>query len=415
MSDLVINLIEAHGILALLMAIFLVCYPKKPDFRLNRWLLLSIPCFALIAGFFQVPLDTGLHVNNAYQQITGIPVAANSPVSGQQELTWNIWQLISAGYCLVACFMLLWGLYKIGKIVFLIKSHESKKFEDHTVVYTASQPVFSFLHFLIWNEKLSTDENDKYWAFRHELSHIRQKHTWDLIFIWLVRCVFWVNPMVYVLGRQIKQNHEYLADQDALTGNEHLEDYGNLILRLQLSLPANAFTNYFGNTQIKNRINMLTQQFHSKQKQRFNGIIIAFAALLFTGFLACTDHTKELPDANDEKPENQSQTETKPMNKVEQPAEFKGGRKALFKYISDNITYPEQLQNKGKTGSVVIAFTIGKQGQVQEVEIEQKAEEAAFNKAAMQVIKAMPEWKPAKQNGEPVRTRMQLPIRFSPN
>jgi len=96
---------------------------------------------------------------------------------------------------------------------------------------------------------------------------------------------------------------------------------------------------------------------------------------------------------------------------VEQTPQFPGGEKARVDFIKNNLKYPESARKNNVEGTVYITFVVEKDGSVTEVEILRGIEENC-NKAALEVVKSMPKWKPGKQRGKPVRVQFNMPIRF---
>ncbi len=96
---------------------------------------------------------------------------------------------------------------------------------------------------------------------------------------------------------------------------------------------------------------------------------------------------------------------------VQEQAKFPGGEAALFKFISDNLEYPEEARNNNVTGTVGVKFVIDKQGNVTDVEVVRSVD-PYLDREAVRVIKMMPRWKPAKQRGKPVKVILILPVRF---
>jgi periplasmic protein TonB len=90
-------------------------------------------------------------------------------------------------------------------------------------------------------------------------------------------------------------------------------------------------------------------------------------------------------------------------------AEFKGGQSEMLRYLADNIVYP--FVREGTEGKVFVSFGISKTGAVENVNIREHVDKD-LDKEAIRVVKSMPNWKPGKQEGEPVRTKFILPIRF---
>ena len=93
--------------------------------------------------------------------------------------------------------------------------------------------------------------------------------------------------------------------------------------------------------------------------------------------------------------------------------EFPGGEKALFKYLQDNIKYPEVMREEGISGNVILTFEVDKEGKIKDIKVLKEVKGGGLlTKEAIRVVERMPSWKPGKQNGRPVRVQYNLPIRF---
>jgi protein TonB len=84
---------------------------------------------------------------------------------------------------------------------------------------------------------------------------------------------------------------------------------------------------------------------------------------------------------------------------------------ALMAYLSKNIKYPSVAQDNGIQGRVLVSFVVNKDGSIVDPEVI-KSVDAALDKEAMRVIKAMPKWNPGKQRGKPVRVKYTVPVLF---
>ncbi|MFC5410476.1 TonB family protein [Larkinella bovis] len=96
---------------------------------------------------------------------------------------------------------------------------------------------------------------------------------------------------------------------------------------------------------------------------------------------------------------------------VEQNPEFPGGIANLGKYLSENIRYPEAAKRAQVSGRVFVSFVVNTDGSIQDIQI-LKGIGFGADEEAVRVIKAMPRWKPAMQDGKVVRVKYNLPIRF---
>ncbi|WP_224998579.1 energy transducer TonB [Cesiribacter sp. SM1] len=96
---------------------------------------------------------------------------------------------------------------------------------------------------------------------------------------------------------------------------------------------------------------------------------------------------------------------------VEQMPEFEGGDAALMQWLAKNIEYPRQALRTGIQGTVMVSFMIDETGQIKEVVVV-RGIGMGCDEEAVRVISSMPGWKPGKQNGQAVRVRRILPIKF---
>ena len=97
---------------------------------------------------------------------------------------------------------------------------------------------------------------------------------------------------------------------------------------------------------------------------------------------------------------------------VDELASFPGGEAACMKWLSDHIKYPEECKKEGIEGRVHVQFVINKDGSIPEVKV-LRSPHPLLSEEAIRVVKAMPKWKPAKVNGQIVRQRFILPIKFN--
>ena len=111
------------------------------------------------------------------------------------------------------------------------------------------------------------------------------------------------------------------------------------------------------------------------------------------------------------KTEAQTEPDDKPFDVVEQMPSFPGGMEALMKFISENVKYPKEAEEKGLQGRVVVRYIIEKDGSISEVEIAKSVNEY-LDAEAIRVVNAMPKWIPGKQKGENVRVKFTIPITF---
>ena len=96
---------------------------------------------------------------------------------------------------------------------------------------------------------------------------------------------------------------------------------------------------------------------------------------------------------------------------VEIQPEFPGGLEGWNKYLAENIKYPEVAKKMGVQGTVIVVFVITKDGSIKDVTV-LRGIGGGCDEEAIRVVKNGPKWEPGKQRGEPVNTRMRLPMKF---
>jgi protein TonB len=93
--------------------------------------------------------------------------------------------------------------------------------------------------------------------------------------------------------------------------------------------------------------------------------------------------------------------------------EFPGGMDAMFKFIQNNIVYPDYEKENGIEGTVYLEFIVRKTGDIENIELLRGIKNGPnYDKEAIRLVKKMPKWIPGAMNGIPVSTMMRLPIKF---
>lgn len=110
--------------------------------------------------------------------------------------------------------------------------------------------------------------------------------------------------------------------------------------------------------------------------------------------------------------EEESEEERQIFMVVESMPEFPGGEPALYKYLAENIKYPQMAKESGIQGRVFVTFVVERDGSVTDVRV-LRGIGGGCDEEAIRVVKAMPKWSPGKQRGKPVRVQYNLPVKFT--
>ena len=96
---------------------------------------------------------------------------------------------------------------------------------------------------------------------------------------------------------------------------------------------------------------------------------------------------------------------------IEVMPEFPGGETARSKFIGDNLLFPESARNNNIEGRVVAQFIVRNTGIIDSIKI-LRGIGGGCDEEVIRIIKLMPEWKPAFQNGKAVSVKFILPVNF---
>lgn len=99
--------------------------------------------------------------------------------------------------------------------------------------------------------------------------------------------------------------------------------------------------------------------------------------------------------------------------KIDQMPEFPGGQQALRNYFARNLKYPVIAQESGIQGTARCEFIVETDGTLTDIKISESSGDKSLDKEALRFVRSMPQWKPAKSNGQPVRVKTSIPVKFS--
>jgi N-acetylmuramoyl-L-alanine amidase len=144
---------------------------------------------------------------------------------------------------------------------------------------------FSFLNRLFWNVEIDIDSECGRKIFLHEWYHIRQRHTLDLLWLRAVLAFYWVNPFFYLICREIRTIHEFLADQYAVAGGDRYE-YAELLVWHSVQDHQLSILHPFFQSSIKRRITMLTQLHSTRPGYWGRMMVLPLTFLILCAFAA---------------------------------------------------------------------------------------------------------------------------------
>ena len=368
-------ILQVNIFLTLSYAFYWFVIKNETFFQINRAFLLSSSILAILIPFWNLGILQSFFITTQVSEVVNSPIQKlNITATEALNGNWN-W------------YMILVSIYFVGFGYGLLKfSIDLFKLQRLLKVKNLKNQAFSIFGKIIIDKNLP----DYHVIHSHEEVHSRQFHSVDVFWMELVRLTCWFNPILHYMSNEIKVIHEYIADERASKINGKI-NYAELLVATHFNTNTNQLINNFYNKSIlRTRIEKLSQQKSSKRALIKYTLIIP----LFTVFLIFSAAGKASSFFNYDKVNQEKQNSTSG-----QLPEFPGGLKEMYKFIGQNIIYPESAQKNRIEGQVFIRFIVKKDGSLDQFEI-LKGIGYGCDDETLRVFEAMPNWIPVKNNGE---------------
>lgn len=279
---------------------------------------------------------------------------------------------------------------------------------------------FSFFRWIFMNPA-AVKEDEINEILTHEMAHVKQHHSVDVLLAEMVSICCWMNPFAWLLKREVRLNLEFLADRKVMEAGFATKSYQYHLLGLAYNHKY-GLSNNFNFSHLKQRIIMM-----NKKKSNAAGhikyalFVLPAFALLVAGNISCSQDASQTEDAKEEvvapiSPEAKeapadSTAKEEVFMVAEQMPEFPGGMKEMLKFLQENVKYPENAMKNNVQGRVIVQFVIEKDGTPTEFKV-LRSVDPDLDAEALRVMKAMPKWKPGMQKGQVVRVKFTVPVSF---
>lgn len=279
---------------------------------------------------------------------------------------------------------------------------------------------FSFFGWIFMNPA-AVKEDEISEILTHEMAHVKQHHSVDVLLAEMVSICCWMNPFAWLLKREVRLNLEFLADRKVMEAGFATKSYQYHLLGLAYNHKY-GLSNNFNFSHLKQRIIMM-----NKKKSNAAGhikyalFVLPAFALLVAGNISCSQDASQTEDAKEEvvapvSPEAKeapadSTAKEEVFMVAEQMPEFPGGMKELLKFLQDNLKYPENAMKNNVQGRVIVQFVVEKDGTLTEFKVARSVD-PDLDAEALRVLQTMPKWKPGMQRGKIVRVKFTVPVSF---
>lgn len=356
---------------------------KTGKYGLNRFYLLGMTVFSLLLPLTDVFQKAGDRLSDLSVLQTVQFTAGAAGTESQGSLNWlALVYFLGLG---IGISVVVWRIFTVLRII---------RKGDHTaengfirVIPHQKIGVSSFFRYLIWDVSVTLTEEERRQLEAHEHCHIRQWHSLDKTGLALLTAVFWFQPFLYLIAREISEIHEFLADRAALrVGSANA--YKKLMLRMVAPQFSPAAVHTFAMPTLKNRVKMMFNSTPGRNSALRYFLILPLLAIMITSAGLWAQKTAG------------------GGGEVEMP-KFKNMQEVMQK-----ITFPADLKGSKTTHKVMVKMLVGTDGSVEEYEI-LKETHPDLGAEVIKIIDDI-EFTPGTQDGKPVKVWVTVPFAFAP-
>lgn len=265
---------------------------REKMFRFNRFYLLSSLLVSVVLPLVPIEIFIGKAIFSAPSDVVSlaeqvIPGRFTVPLVSEPalptEFPW-LWAL-GVGYLIIGSTL----LFRFGKNIFRlvqrIRGSEVKRLAGVDVVLVDGPTLpHSFLTYVFLPKATYLQGTLEREVLDHERAHVRQWHSLDILFVEILKILFWFNPAFYFFRNAIALNHEFLADEAVLRTYRDVPAYQYLLLQKATSLSNQLFTSQFNYSFTKKRFVMMNKHTSRTRTLLTQSAVLPLMAVIFFAF-----------------------------------------------------------------------------------------------------------------------------------
>ena len=478
MGIFLIYILKSAVCLSLFYLFYRLLLSKETFHRFNRIALLGILFLSLLIPFIEVTTAHQTELSQTVLTVEQLLMMAEAmdpaevSVAQPEELSISWVQVLLLFYLVGIIFFACRNLYSLSRLLLLIKSGKRERLKGGVRLIVLEREVapFSWMRYIVISRK--DLEEDGREILIHEMAHIQNRHSIDLLVADI--CIFfqWFNPGIWLLKQELQNIHEYEADETVINEGIDAKDYQLLLIKKAVGTRLYSMANSFNHSKLKKRITMMLKEKSNPWARLKYLYILPVAAIAVTAFARpeISETAEEISRMSDALGMEQASllfsrlhdisaakvndltaiVEAKAVKTTEEPVqvapvlkdtakpvevkyipaevteklqgtpffevveqmpEYPGGMAAALEYIQKNMRYPETAKKNGTQGRVTVQFIVDKEGNVTEPKVI-RAVDKDLDAEAIRLVGTMPKWKPGMQKGQAVAVKYTLPVMF---
>jgi len=402
---MILYIVQTILISAVLSLGYFTLFKNSKQFQIRRALILLIPLFSLLIPFANY---ISFSSNPIKDNVIFSKVLDAVQIDALQPDNHIIGASFSTVFMIMTAIISLILLGFLGfRIAHILRLKQYGLELDDVFIISDEHPAFSFFGF-IFIPKLQTKNRNL--IIEHERVHVSQWHSVDVVYFEILKALFWFNPILYLLKKELIAVHEFYVDQAIVEQNTNVEFYYELLLA-NGPLKSLMLGNNFNNSLTKSRFIMMTKKSNKKSLIiRLFGMIMVVLSMIFV-FQSCNKDSKKTMEQKKSEIEQKLQSQSQDVPKLDVYPSYPGGDEARISFIRENTIYPDVAKKDSIQGRVFVSFIVSKDGSLKNLKVI-RGLSPEIDAEALRVVSLMPNWNPGEKDGKKVDFKFTIPFKF---
>lgn len=287
---MILYLIKSALCSALFLAVYVLFLEREKMHRFNRWYLLCSIIISLVTPLINIT-QPAENTANLLEHMIILPAstlqnAVQQNMPALVPVKNNLPGALLLFYLTITVLFLIRFIKNILSISYKIKNSAKVPYFNSLLVLTNDKLIpHSFLHYVFIDRETYEQGKLEKEIMQHELTHVQQKHSLDILLLELLMVFCWCNPFLFLYRKAIKLNHEFLADDAVIKTFDNSTAYQYLLLKKAAQPATISLTSQFNYSITKKRLVMMTRTTSRNTiilKQLSALPVIAVAILIFS-------------------------------------------------------------------------------------------------------------------------------------
>ncbi|MFO3726726.1 M56 family metallopeptidase [Butyricimonas muris] len=289
MGTFFVYILKASVCLTAFYLFYRLLLSKETFHRFNRLALCGILVLSLVIPFCEITIHDNTEIQqtlvNFEQYIMQVDDVIQTTSAAVVTPSIPVWILLALlVYFLGILFFFGRTAYSLAHMLCLVRRGRKEKLEKGTILAVHDKDIapFSWMKYIVISEKDLTENSKEILA--HEMAHIRNRHSVDLLISDLCICFQWFNPASWLLKQELQTIHEYEADDSVIRQGINAKQYQLLLIKKAVGTRLYSMANSFNHSKLKKRITMMLKEKSSPWARAKYLYVLPLAVIALTAF-----------------------------------------------------------------------------------------------------------------------------------